>query len=54
MIGTSTVPLSPLPANTTSVQNLELVLDRRAHTMDNHIYHQLLVKWADLSPELAT
>lgn len=50
--GTAAVPFSPLPSKTSSVQTLELVLDRRIQTKSNRIYYQLLIKWMDQPPEM--
>jgi hypothetical protein len=59
-IGSAAYRLKLLP--TSSIHNVfhvlklvkELVLDRRATTRNNRLYHQLLVKWRDLPLELAT
>jgi len=52
--GTGVIAFSPLPADLPSVQTPQLVLDRRAITRHNRIYHQLLIKWMDLPAEMAT
>jgi hypothetical protein len=48
------VPYIPLPTDDISMQSPERVLDRRATTRNNRLYHQLLVQWSGSSPELAT
>jgi hypothetical protein len=52
--GTGAVTFSPLPADIPSMQTPQMVLDRRAITRNNRVYHQLLIKWVESSDELAT
>ena len=52
--GNITPKFIPLPADVPSVQTPEMVLDRRACTKNKRVYYQLLVKWSDMPPELAT
>ena len=52
--GTGVSAFSPLPADLPSVQTPQLILDHRAITRHNRIYHQLLIKWVDLPAEMAT
>jgi hypothetical protein len=52
--GMGSVPYIPLPTDDISMQSPERVLDRRATTRNNRLYHQLLVQWSGSSPELAT
>ena len=52
--GTGVSAFSPLPADLPSVQTPQLILDHRAITRHNRIYHQLLIKWMDLLAEMAT
>ena len=52
--GTGVIAFSPLPADIPPVQTPHLVLDRRAITRNNRIYHQLLIKWVESPAEMAT
>lgn len=52
--GTGPVPFTPLPTDDIPVQVPDMVLDRGAVTRNNRLYHELLVKWRDLPPPLAT
>lgn len=52
--GMGYVPFTLLPADAMPMQFPELVLDRRATTRHNCLYHKLLVEWRDCPPELAT
>jgi hypothetical protein len=52
--GNITSKFIPLLVDIPSVQTPEMVLDRHGCTKNKRVYYQLLVKWMDLPPELAT
>lgn len=52
--GNPEVSFSPIPVSDTITQEPELVLDRRVHIKARRAVTQLLIKWANLPPEMAT